>query len=253
MKLEDIACIIKNFKIELNPLTINGHPVFRKELFLSNRLYLMSKGQAEGEKELMELAETAEHEDHWTYFKDTDHWLHTEVKHSTTIDAEEGRAGMGYSSIRIKKDAARDMGLGEDIAEYHIHPDSFIDLYLKVNTKDKKDLPREFYRTLLLPYPSLKDMNSTLEVPDREYKIASPLGITTYKLHQEKLLTDEEWQDTIRDCYKETGITKESVKELLKIEGITKPEIATALVIENINKTIRDYATLHFLPRANFK
>lgn len=237
-------------EIEFSPFRIGGCPLFKRNLFLSDKFYLMSKGQTEGEREIISLAETAEREDHWTHFKDTNYWLHFELKHSIVIDAKKGMISMGYSTDRINKCTAKEAGLGEEIAEYHIHPDSFIDFYIKVN-QDYADLSRELYKTLLLPYPSLTDLNSTIRLPDREYKIASSLGITTYILHDKKFKNDHEWLDLIRECYLNSKISQEDINLFKNPQSTSKDEVVACAVMRQLNKAAGGTATLSFIPRSN--
>lgn len=246
MNLWETIKVALKADIELNPLMLGGCPVFRNKLFLSEKTYIMVKEQNTGEKEMVSLACKAKQEDHWTYFRDTDYWLHTPIEHKTISDAEEGRAAMGYKSIRIKKKYAKESGLGEDIVEYHLHPDSFIDLYIKTNPEDdSEELTRGFYQTLLLPYPSLADMNNTIEVPDRGYKIASPLGITTYMLHKQGF-TEDEWLDLVKECYNTYELT---AQDLFR-GSATKDEAIAHAVIRMLNAAAGDRATLGFFPKS---
>ena len=235
--------------VEFNPFIIGGCPVFKNKLFLSDKVYVMSKDQRTGEKEMISLSDIADNEDHWTYFKDTNYWFHSEIDHLSTHDPKEGRISMGYRSTRLKKSFTKKAGLGEDIVEYHLHPDRFIDLYLKHNPEDYKDLSREFYKTILLPYPSLTDLNNTREFPDREYKIASPLGITTYKLHKDEL-NEDNWLDLIRTCYLNSEPGQEEVDTFINPLAAPKEEVVTHAVVRTLNKALCDIVTLSFFPKS---
>jgi len=239
--------------IKLNPFRINGYPPFQKELFLSTEEYLMCKGTSEGELDMIKLAETADQEDHWTHFEDTGFWYHPQIMHKTRVDLETGIIGMGYSTISIKKEAAKNMGLGEDIVEYHIHPDSFIDMFHQHNPPEKK-LPRGFYKTKMLPYPNGADFKTTLNLPNREHRIATSLGITSYRIHTPDIKSDEDWHEIIMDCYLNTELRLSELQEAFRDPyNSPRDEVLAYGIIRNLNRTIGDYATIEFTPKISIE
>lgn len=181
-------------------LTIYHYPIFRRKLFLSKNTYFLRRDQSKGERDLTEIAEKAKIEDHWTYFNDTNYWFHFDSPHHEEF-LEDGRVIMNKTPLLMDKSETAEV-LGEDITEYHIHPDCVVEHI--VAAKNEKRVNKLFFKSFLI-FPSRDDFVNTVNHPDRTWKLATSLGITTYKLESDNF-TEEEYNNILDTSYQPTHL-----------------------------------------------
>ncbi len=218
-------------------LIVFGIPVFRRKLFISEKLYLLSKKQNKGELDLTEIAAEAKREDHWTFFDKNDIWLHPGVNHSEEFDPLTGAVKMNvsFNPLDLNNEPVKDF-LGSVATEYHIHADLVYYYYLQCNPENNIGF-HDYFKSVLI-YPSNCDLKNTLVYPERTYKIASSLGITTYQLNSP-------------DLFKTTNIEE--------IESLCQPDFLFSAkpldewlmeYVDNVKTELGNYATLDFCPKS---
>ena len=115
--------------IDFNPLRINLVPVFRSKLFLSDKPYIIEKEQKEGEKKLIKLCSTAEREEAWEYYKETNVWIHLTCQHKKEYNSETKIAQIRCQPNRTEPTKEIMGCLGSEVVKYHIHPISNFDYW----------------------------------------------------------------------------------------------------------------------------
>ncbi|MFH0752917.1 MAG: hypothetical protein V1914_04980 [archaeon] len=216
----------------LKDLVLFYYPLFRRTLFETEKAYTLKRDQSDGEKDLIEICKTAKREYHWTYFKNTNLWLHSKCNHKEIFNPETGDVQMAVDYLPISTDTA----LGNELVEYHLHPDYFVDYYLQVNPK-QQIVPNELFKHYLI-YPSKADLINSFEDSDREYKLATSLGITTYQLHSKELFEQNKPLSKLL-----IGPHK------LDITNITNFQNCLQTSVEKVNKTMQGHATIKFCPK----
>lgn len=216
-------------------ITVYGVPVFRKKLFIADKYYLMQKEQQEGEQELTSIAETAKREDHWTYFHRDSFWVHMEGKHYEEYDPKTGGARMSVETAYMNlqnQDAIK--YLGNTATEYHIHVDEAVNYYFKCKPENAAGL-REYMKSLLI-YPSRADLMNSMKLEDRTHKIATSLGITTYRLKSADLFEKKELERMMLGCQPPLGSDKPYGEWLEEY-------------VNNVKEGLGNYAALDFCPK----
>jgi hypothetical protein len=145
--------------------------------------YFISGNQEEGERELVRISRKAEGEDFWTYLKEHEVWIHSATEYSTELTKE------GHTLHKVQSCS---LGPIEKIIElenqvyYHTHPwKVFFETY-NVFSKDRPEA-KKFFANLFcswLALPSGFDLKQTFSHSLPTYKIASPFGITSYRLYE---------------------------------------------------------------------
>ena len=223
-------------KMGLLDITMYGIPVFRKKLFIADKYYLMPKEQPDGELDLINLAEKARREDHWTYFHRDSFWVHTVGDHHEEYCPKTGGVKMSMQSQPINlqnQDIIK--YLGHAATEYHIHVDEAIRYYFKCNPENAKTIGqyREYVKSILI-YPSKRDLINSMEIDDRTFKLATSLGITTYKLKSSELFEKKNLEQMMLDCQPPFADSDRPFEEWID------------RYVNNVKEELGNYATLDF-------
>ncbi len=217
-------------------LTMYGIPLFRKKLFIADKYYLMQKEQPDGELDLINLAEKARREDHWTYFHRDSLWIHTGGEHHEEYCPKTGGVRMSMQAQPIdlrNQDLIKCLGC--TATEYHIHVDRVISYYFKCNPENAKTLGqyREYVKSILI-YPSNRDLMNSMEIGDRTFKLATSLGITTYRLKSAELFEKKNLEQMMLDCQ----------PPFIGLDGPFEEWLER--YVNNVKEELGDYATLDF-------
>jgi len=169
---KEITTLIENGFVELPGWKIN---------LPREKVSFIARTQKEGERELVEISRIAKTEDAWIHFKESEIWIHPVTKYSTEI-VDDGSTLHKIESYSLKLPGEMD-NLEKQI-NYHLHPwKVFFEAY-KSFSREKPQLGKLFKNLLCswLALPSGFDLKQTLFCSE-ERKIASPFGITSYRLY----------------------------------------------------------------------
>ncbi len=210
-----------------NPI-IQKYPSNRN-LLINDSNYCINKSMAKGERDLIKISETAKREDHWTFFAEKEYWVHVAHEHKERY-SKNGRLYMDtkFKTIPLSENIME--VLGKRIIEYHIHPDMVVNHYFSCKPECIEEL--EFCKPFLI-FPSENDFLNSFHVPDREYGLATSLGITTYKMHSEKAFKRKSMSKILKKSYPER--TPEKTLEDFLDEYVAK-----------VKDELGDYATIDF-------
>ena len=148
-------------------------PLFRKKLFLSNKMYVLNKTLEEGENDLLSIAKKAHREESWAYFPESNNWVMNTL---STYEDEEIMA-LSFLPLDIPE-------YGKEKIYYHIHPDQ-----ASLNLEQELSLTKQFryndrlrirFARFMNAIPSIPDINTALRHED-EFRIVSSLGIYSLK------------------------------------------------------------------------
>lgn len=153
----------------------------RRELYVSDKAYILNKSQREGEVDLMKISEVLKSywEYAWYFEPESETWIFPPNQEPYCEWDMEGirKTGSVFPDVNFPSK--------KSLSNYHLHTRYNLEHDLNQNIRENDDENyKKFMRSLLeinLILPSPTDLKSSFSYDDYDFHIATPFGITDFK------------------------------------------------------------------------
>lgn len=157
-------------------------PLLRKHLFVTDKPYVMRRSYADGESDLLRLAQKSHDEAHWLHPRDKSLWYNLRREGKKECSNGKIEIGCRYDPLDYSQ-------FGATLADYHTHPGFFQELFERELMNSKPETDAECIKKIAANHvrlPSTDDVEGCMEIIqlasreiDLDFVIVSPYGFTT--------------------------------------------------------------------------